>query len=71
VHWVFRYAAPGAAFELDDAALKETLGEVPLTEPGVLEYVREWLETGVAEVKAAAGPASLRSVTNASRQVAG
>lgn len=67
VHWLFRYTAGEVAFELDDAALKHTLGEVPLTEPGVLEYIREWLEAGVAEVKAAARLATLRSVNNASR----
>lgn len=51
VHWVFRYKMDAAEFAFDDAPVKETLGDVPLTEPDILAYLRETLESGVSEVQ--------------------
>jgi hypothetical protein len=53
VHWVFHYSVqpPGDAekmdFEFDDQPIKDTLGDVPLTDPDVLAYVRGMLEEGI------------------------
>ncbi len=48
IHWLFRYRAAGGAFEFDDTPVKAELDGTPLTEPGVLGCIREWLEQGVA-----------------------
>jgi anti-sigma regulatory factor (Ser/Thr protein kinase) len=58
IHWRLIYTAiPAAAapvvFDFDDAPIKETLGDLPLTEPPVLAYLRTTLEAGVAAVQAA------------------
>jgi hypothetical protein len=53
VHWIFRYSVqpPDSAelrnFEFDDQPIKDTLGDVPLTDPDVLAYVRGMLEEGI------------------------
>jgi anti-sigma regulatory factor (Ser/Thr protein kinase) len=54
IHWVFSYRADDAAFVFDNEPITEILGEVPLTEPAILAFVREMLEQGVAEVQRAA-----------------
>ncbi len=51
IHWVFRYRVDGAEFLFDDAPVKETLGDVPLTEPEILAYLREMIEGGIREVQ--------------------
>jgi hypothetical protein len=61
VHWVYRHRVNEAEFVFDDRPIKDELGDVPLTEPGILSYVRETLQQGVADVQAAWIP------TNASR----
>ena len=52
VHWIYRHRVNEAEFVFDDQAIKAELGEVPLTEPEVLKFVREMLEQGVREVQA-------------------
>lgn len=51
VHWLFRYQVDDRTFEFDDAPVKQELEGVALTEPAVLGFLRELLETGVASVK--------------------
>jgi anti-sigma regulatory factor (Ser/Thr protein kinase) len=51
VHWLFQYQAGDNAFTFDDGPIKEELGDVPLTEPAVLTFLREMLEEGIARVK--------------------
>ena len=50
IHWIFRYKVDGAEFLFDDAPVKEVLGDIPLTEPDILAYLRETIESGVREV---------------------
>jgi len=50
VHWRFHYQVNDQVFDFDDQPVKETLEGVPLTEPGVLAYLRELLEAGVSEI---------------------
>jgi len=50
IHWIFRYKVDGAEFLFDDAPVKEVLGDMPLTEPDILAYLRETIESGVREV---------------------
>lgn len=50
IHWIFRYKVDGAEFLFDDAPVKEVLGDMPLTEPDILAYLRDSIESGVREV---------------------
>jgi hypothetical protein len=57
VHWLFTYRvyAPEngglGEFIFDDALIKQTLGEIPLTEPEVLAYIRKALREGIDRVR--------------------
>jgi hypothetical protein len=55
VRWIVTYRADGAAFVFDSEPIRQVLGDVPLTEPTVLGFVRKMLEQGIAEVQCAAG----------------
>ncbi len=54
VHWIFTYTVDGQIFEFDDQPVKETLAGLPLSEPAVLAYLRDCLETGIASVNGTA-----------------
>jgi anti-sigma regulatory factor (Ser/Thr protein kinase) len=47
VHWIFRYTVDGQTFTFDDQPVKATLEDIPLSEPAVLAYLRETIETGI------------------------
>jgi len=49
VNWDFRYRVDDAEFAFEDAPIKEALQGVPFTEPEILTYLREMIESGVAE----------------------
>jgi hypothetical protein len=51
IHWVFHYWTDGEAFSFDDGPVKEVLGDVALTEPSVLAFIRKTLEDGVSSVQ--------------------
>ena len=51
INWEFEYTINNKVFSLDDKEIKETLGEVPLSDPLVLKYLRETLRTGISEIK--------------------
>jgi hypothetical protein len=51
VHWVLRYNANGSEYEFDDAPIKQELGDVSMTEPTILHYLRESLQDGVRSVQ--------------------
>lgn len=53
IHWRFKYRVDDETFSLDDADIKAELADVPLTEPAVLTFIREYLESGVASVRPA------------------
>ena len=55
VRWVLRYSASGARFEFDSGPIKQELGDVPLTEPSVLAFIRQSLEQGIAEIQGLTG----------------
>ena len=54
VHWRFKYQVNTETFEFDDEPIKEQLEGVPLSEPAVLRFIREYLEDGIAGIKPAA-----------------
>jgi hypothetical protein len=47
IHWIFKYKFDNREFLLDDAEIKDTLQGVPMTEPPILSYLRELVETGI------------------------
>ncbi len=51
VHWVFCYKQNGSEFCFDDGPVKQELGGVSLTEPGILRYLRETLQEGVNDIQ--------------------
>lgn len=59
IHWLFCYRArvqPDKAdieFTFDDEPIKQELGEIPLTEPSILTFMRELLQEGVSRVRQA------------------
>lgn len=59
IHWVYRHRVNGDEFEFDDQPIKDELGELPLTEPEILSYLRETLQQGVAKVQASLTHAEL------------
>jgi hypothetical protein len=48
IHWILRYRHNDYTFDFDDAPLKQELGDLPLTEPDALKFIREMLEEGIA-----------------------
>lgn len=54
VNWTFNYEVNGKdgsrQFLLDDKEIKSVLGDVPLTEPDVLKFLRGMIEEGIASV---------------------
>lgn len=54
VHWIFTYTVDEQTFEFDDQPVKETLDDLPLSDPAVLGYLRETLETGIASLNGTA-----------------
>jgi len=57
IHWVFTYTfnppykGSIRSYEFDDQPIKETLGELPMTHPEVISYLRCSLEDGIAEAR--------------------
>lgn len=51
VHWHFHYAVDNQVFDFDDALVKQELEGIPLSEPAVLGYLRELIESGIKEVR--------------------
>ena len=50
VHWVFEYRLDQEHFLFDDGPIKETLMGLPLSEPAVMKYIRQELETGIQTI---------------------
>jgi anti-sigma regulatory factor (Ser/Thr protein kinase) len=53
IHWILTYEADGQTFTFDDAEMKATLEGVPITEPDILAWLRNTLQTGIAEIQPA------------------
>ena len=50
VHWVFNYQVDERSFTLDDQPIKDTLADVPLSDPSVINYLKNVLSEGVNQV---------------------
>ena len=51
VHWCLVYTVDQHTFDFDDAEIKQALEGVPLSEPSILTYLREYLQQGIASVQ--------------------
>lgn len=47
VHWTLTYRVNDAEFVFDDEPIKQELGDIPLSEPAVIGYLRESLQAGI------------------------
>ncbi|HWQ45797.1 MAG TPA: ATP-binding protein [Longilinea sp.] len=47
INWIFEYQVNSEVFQFDSAPIIQELGGVPLTDPTILSFLRELLETGV------------------------
>ena len=53
ITWQLYYQVNGKTFHFDSQPIREELGDVPLTEPSILRFVREMLQEGIADVQQA------------------
>jgi hypothetical protein len=51
VQWLLTYRVNDQVFEFDSLPIVQELGDVSLTEPSILTFVRELLQDGIAEVR--------------------
>lgn len=54
IHFIFRYIVGNEEFFLDDETIKSELQDVSLTEPVVLNFLRNFFETGVTNIQCCA-----------------
>jgi anti-sigma regulatory factor (Ser/Thr protein kinase) len=54
IHWIFTCTVNNQTFEFDNQPVKEVLDGVPFSDPAILGYLRETLETGIAELNGTA-----------------
>ena len=50
IHWVFEYQNGREKFIFDNRPIKEILGDIPLSDPAVIKYIRNTLEEGIMGV---------------------
>ena len=44
IQFLYRHKADGKEFVFDTAEIREILGDVPLSEPAVMQWMREFIE---------------------------
>jgi hypothetical protein len=52
VHWVFKYRFNEKEFVFDDAPVKAEIEGLPLSEPSILNCLREMLQSGIDDARA-------------------
>lgn len=50
IHWLFRYQIDENIYEFDDEPIKNEIGDIPLTDPEILGYLRQSIQEGVANI---------------------
>ncbi len=53
IHWVIRYQVNDNEFVFDSEPIQRELEGIPLSDPAVLAFLKEYVETGVSELKPA------------------
>jgi hypothetical protein len=56
VHWIFRYEFNDAMFEFDDEFFKSELGDISLSEPSIITFLRDHLKEGIEGVQSDISP---------------
>lgn len=51
IHWLFEHTVNDQQFIFDDTPIKQELAGLPLTEPGVLTFIRNLLNEGVGSLQ--------------------
>jgi hypothetical protein len=51
VHWLFHCSVNEQKFIFDDAPIKQELDGLPLTEPGILAFIRNLLSEGISSLQ--------------------
>ncbi|MCE5206825.1 MAG: sensor histidine kinase [Chloroflexi bacterium] len=51
IHWKLIYAKDDKNFELDSRLIQKELGEVPLCDPAVMKWLREYIREGILDVQ--------------------
>lgn len=51
IHWIFTYIFNDHTFIYNDEEIKKELGDIPLSEPLILSFIQEFLETGIRNTK--------------------
>jgi hypothetical protein len=51
IRWLFRYDYDENAFEIDSQPIKEILGDLPLSDPQVIKYLRNTISEGIDQTK--------------------
>ncbi len=51
INWVFKFQVNENTFELDDRPIKDTLDGLPLSEPAVINYLKETIAEGFKETE--------------------
>lgn len=52
IHWTFKYSINDDCYDFDDQDIKEALGDISLTEPDILAFLRSTLQEGFQEINA-------------------
>jgi hypothetical protein len=50
IHWIFEYRYNEKSFVFDDEPIKGELGDVQMSEPDILNCLRQMLESGIKEI---------------------
>ena len=58
IHWIFEYRMNEETFIFDDEPIKEILADVPLSDPAVMKFIRETIQTGIADTRQPASHAN-------------
>ncbi len=51
IHWIFQYKNGSSCFEFDDTLFKREIGDLALTEPTILAFLRQCLQEGVSGIQ--------------------
>ena len=50
IHWIFEYTVNNNCFVFDDEMIKKELEGIPLSEPSVIKFLREYIKEGICSV---------------------
>ncbi len=50
IHWTFKYQSADDSFVFDDSIIKEELDGISLSEPEILDCLREMISSGIHEI---------------------